>query len=52
MSLTDLMHCKKSAKEKLTEFIGRFKHLHAHISYHVLDIDIQRIFFSNLQKGY
>ncbi|WP_044908731.1 hypothetical protein, partial [[Clostridium] innocuum] len=50
VSLTDLMHCKQSAKEKLTEFIGRFKHLHAQISYHVPDIDIQCMFISNLQK--
>ena len=50
MSLTDFMHCKQKAKEKLTKFIGRFKHLHAHISYLVPDIDIQHMFISNLQK--
>ena len=50
MSLSDLMHCKQNTKEKLTNFIGRFKHLYAHISYPVLDIDIQHMFISNLQK--
>ena len=50
MSLTDLMHCKKKSKEKLTKFIVRFKHLHAQISYLVPDIDIQHILISNLQK--
>ena len=50
VSLIDLMHCKQNSKEKLTKFIGRFKHLHAHISYHVPDIYIQHIFIPNLQK--
>ena len=50
MSLIDLMHCKQNSKENLTVFIGRLKHFHAHISYHVPNIDIQCIFISNLQK--
>ena len=40
VSLTDSMHCKQNSKEKLTKFIGRFKHLCAHISYLVPNIDI------------
>ena len=44
------MHCKQNSKEKLTEFIGRFKHSHAQISYPIPDIDIQHMFISNLQK--
>ena len=50
VSLTDFMYCKQNSKEKLTKFLGRFKHLHAHISYLVPDIDIQHMFISNLQK--
>ena len=48
--LIDLMHYKQSSKKKLTNFFGRFKHLHAHISYPVPNIEIQCMFISNLQK--
>ena len=34
----------------MTQFIRRFKNLHAYISYPILDIDIQRMFISNLQR--
>ena len=40
VSLIDLMHCKQGPKDKVTDFIGIFKRLHAKISYHVLDLDI------------
>jgi hypothetical protein len=43
ISLTNLMHCKHNIKEKIADFIGRFKHLYARISYLVSDHDIQRI---------
>lgn len=51
ISLTDLMHCKKGLEEKVTNSIDRFKHLHAQVSHHVPDLDIQHIFIINLQKG-
>lgn len=44
------MHCKQTIKEKVTDFIGRFKHMYAQISYPMTDHDIQRIFISNLWK--
>ena len=44
------MHCKEGPRDKVIDFIGRFKHLHAQISYHVPDIDIQHRFIANLQK--
>ena len=45
------MHCKQGIEEKVTDFIGRYKHLCAQISFLVPDNDIQRIFISNLQKN-
>ncbi|GLJ19066.1 hypothetical protein SUGI_0342280 [Cryptomeria japonica] len=50
VTLIDLMHCKQGVKEKVTDFIGRYKHLYAQISFPVPNNDIQRIFISNIQK--
>ena len=50
VTLIDLMHCKQGVKEKVTNFIGRYKHLCDQISFSMPDSDIQRIFISNLQK--
>ena len=44
------MHCKQGPKEKVTNFIGRFKNLHASILYPMSDIDIQHMFIMNLLK--
>ena len=45
----DLIHYKQGPKEKVTDFVGRFKILHAQISHHVLDTNhIQHKFIANL----
>lgn len=49
-TLIDLMHCKQGVKEKVTNFIGRYKNLYSQISFLVPDQDIQKIFIANLQK--
>lgn len=43
ISLKNLMHCKQGPKEKMTNCIGRFKHLHAQLPYHVCNIDIHHM---------
>lgn len=50
ITLTDLIHCKQGVKEKVIDFIGRYKHLYSEISFLAFNQDIQRIFISNFQK--
>lgn len=48
ITLANLMHCKQEVKEKLTDFIGRYKKLHSQFFYLVPDGDDQIIFINNL----
>lgn len=50
ITLTNLMHCKQEVQEKVAAFIGRYKHLHSQIAYHVFDGGVQRMFINMLQK--
>lgn len=48
VTLTDVIHFKRGVKEKVSDFIVRYKHFYS--QFLVPDQDIQNIFISNLQK--
>lgn len=50
ISLTDFMHCKQEVKEKVVDFMDRYKYLHSQIAYHVSDGDVKIVLINNLQK--
>lgn len=49
ITLVDLMTCKQKVDEKFTNFKVQYQMLYSQINIKILDVDLQRIFISNLQ---